>query len=124
MDEIKVVNEQAIVTNLENAKDASCEENNLREIIYELDEEIGEIGDKVSILEDVEILLGRLTNDMDRAVYKGEENVYFHEFHREIRVYWRLLKCTIGDLNEEYEKVDELKEELFDKVVKNVEKNQ
>jgi len=126
MDQL-TVNEQPIVSNLGNAKlysKDSCAESNLREIVYELDEEIGEIGAKVSTLEDVEILLGRLMEDMDRVVSKGEQNFYFHEFHRKLRVYWQLINYTTSGLNKDFEKAEELKQELFDKVVKQSEKGQ
>lgn len=105
-------------------KEDSYGKSNLREIVYELDEEIGEIGAKVATLEDVEILLGRLMEDMDRVVGKGEENYYFHEFHRKLRVYWRLINHTMSELNKDYEKAAELKEEIFNKVVKKNGKNQ
>ncbi|MGS7463786.1 hypothetical protein [Bacillus paranthracis] len=126
MDQL-TVNEQPIVPSLGNAKlyskdsfkDDSCAESNLREIVYELDEGIGSIGAKVETLVDVEILMARLMEDMDRVVSKGDENFYFHEFHRKLRVYWSLLNYTTSDLNKDFEKAAELKEELFDKVVRN-----
>ncbi|PFF24143.1 hypothetical protein [Bacillus thuringiensis] len=99
-------------------KEASYEKSNLREIVYELDEEIGSIGAKVSTLEDVEILMARLMEDMDRVVSEGNENFYFHEFHRKLRVYWQLINYTTSGLNKDFEKTSELKEELFNKVVK------
>ncbi|PEG03934.1 MULTISPECIES: hypothetical protein [Bacillus cereus group] len=99
-------------------KEASYEKSNLREIVYELDEEIGSIGAKISTLEDVEILMARLMEDMDRVVSEGNENFYFHEFHRKLRVYWQLINYTTSGLNKDFEKTSELKEELFNKVVK------
>ncbi|CCW05900.1 hypothetical protein Q0N88_05925 [Bacillus thuringiensis] len=129
MDQL-TVNEQPIVTSLGNAKlyskdsfkGNSYKGSNLREIVYELDEEIGSIGAKVSTLEDVEILMARLMGDMDRVVSEGNENFYFHEFHRKLRVYWQLINYTSSGLNKDFEKASELKEELFDKVVKQSEK--
>ncbi|MED3351950.1 hypothetical protein P4388_25675 [Bacillus thuringiensis] len=124
------VNEQPTVASLGNAKlyskgsfeGNSYEGSNLREIVYELDEEIGSIGTKVSTLEDVEILMARLMEDMDRVVSEGNENFYFHEFHRKLRVYYKLINYTTRELNRDFEKASELKEELFDKVVKQSEK--
>ncbi|MDY7960049.1 MULTISPECIES: hypothetical protein [Bacillus cereus group] len=130
MDQLVAVNEQpnlAGLTQRKNSldfKEASYEKSNLREIVYELDEEIGSIGAKVSTLEDVETLLGRLMEDIDRAVHKGEEIYYFKEFHRKLRVYWKLINYTTSGLNKDFEKAEELKEELFNKVVKNCEKGQ
>ncbi|EEM57724.1 hypothetical protein CN305_11100 [Bacillus cereus] len=131
MDQL-TVNEQPIVSSVGNtklySKDSfkgnSCAKSNLREIVYELDEEIGSIGAKVSTLEDVEILMARLMEDMDRVVSEGNENFYFHEFHRKLRVYWQLINYTTSGLNKDFEKTSELKEELFNKVVKNCEKGQ
>ncbi|PFT97981.1 hypothetical protein COK81_05795 [Bacillus thuringiensis] len=129
MDQL-TVNEQPIVSSLGNAKmyskgsfeGNSYEESNLREIVYELDEGIGSIGAKVETLVDVEILMARLMEDMDRVVSEGNENFYFHEFHRKLRVYWNLLNYTASGLNKDFEKASELKEELFDKVMKQSEK--
>ncbi|HDR8451093.1 TPA: hypothetical protein QC311_003618 [Bacillus cereus] len=124
MDKLVAVNEQPNLAGLTqkknslNLKEASYEKSNLREIVYELDEEIGSIGAKVSTLEDVEILMARLMEDMDRVVSEGNENFYFHEFHRELRVYWQLINYTTSGLNKDFEKTSELKEELFNKVVK------
>ncbi|MEH6891598.1 hypothetical protein V7024_18300 [Bacillus sp. JJ864] len=123
MDQL-TVSEQSTVAGLRTKnnsldfKEASYEKSNLREIVYELDEEIGSIGAKVSILEDVEILMARLMEDMDRVVSEGNENFYFHEFHRKLRVYWQLINYTTSGLNKDFEKTSELKEELFNKVVK------
>ncbi|HDR3902063.1 TPA: hypothetical protein QCO88_004693 [Bacillus cereus] len=126
MDQL-IVNEQPTVASLGNAKlyskdsfkGDSCAESNLREIVYELDDGIGSIGAKVETLVDVEILMARLMEDMDRIVSEGNENFYFHEFHRKLRVYSSLLNYTTSDLNKDFEKASELKEELFNKVVKN-----
>ncbi|EOP82978.1 hypothetical protein IGM_05173 [Bacillus cereus HuB4-4] len=129
MDQL-TVSEQSTVADLRTKnnsldfKEASYEKSNLREIVYELDEEIGSIGAKVSTLEDVETLLGRLMEDIDRAVHKGEEIYYFKEFHRKLRVYWKLINYTTSGLNKDFEKAEELKEELFNKVVKKNGKNQ
>lgn len=120
MDQL-TTNEQPKVASLGSTKlysKASYEKSNLREIVYELDEEIGSIGAKVSTLEDVEILMARLMEDMDKVVSEGNENFYFHEFHRKLRVYWQLINYTSSGLNKDFEKASELKEELFDKVVK------
>ncbi|MGG4545798.1 hypothetical protein ABEV10_22435, partial [Bacillus velezensis] len=78
----------------------------------------------VATLTDVEVLLAHLVEDMDTAVYKGEEIYCFRGFHRKLRVYWRLLNHTMNELNKEYERVDEIKDGLFKEVVKNGEKRQ
>ncbi|MFJ8531614.1 hypothetical protein [Bacillus sp. NPDC094106] len=136
MDQLTVAKEQPIsasfktvgmaselrVTNY--SKDGSYGEDNLRDIVYELDDGIGSIGAKVETLVDVEILMSRLMEDMDRVVSKGEQNFYFHEFHRKLRVYWQLINYTTSGLNKDFEKASELKEEIFNKVVKNGGKSQ
>ncbi|MBJ8030882.1 hypothetical protein ABES33_26815 [Bacillus pseudomycoides] len=98
------------------------EQPNLKNFTSELDGELGSLGVSVATLTDVEVLLAHLVEDMDTAVYKGEEIYCFRGFHRKLRVYWRLLNHTIGDLNKEYEKVDEIKDGLFKEVVKQSEK--
>ncbi|MGQ7103686.1 hypothetical protein ACUN13_04720 [Bacillus cereus group sp. Bce041] len=100
------------------------EQPNLKNFTSELDGELGSLGVSVATLTDVEVLLAHLVEDMDAAVYKGEEIYCFRGFHRKLRVYWRLLNYTMNELNKEYERVDEIKDGLFKEVVKNSGKNQ
>lgn len=100
------------------------EQPNLKIFTSELDGELGSLGVSVATLTDVEVLLAHLVEDMDTAVYKGEEIYCFRGFHRKLRVYWRLLNYTMNELNKEYERVDEIKDGLFKEVVKNSGKNQ
>lgn len=121
MDQLTVAKEQPIVSGLVNAKMYSenhDEESNLKNFTSELDGELGSLGVNVATLIDIEILLAHLVEDMDTAVYKGEEIYCFRGFHRKLRVYWRLLNHTMNELNKEYEKVDEIKDGLFKEVVK------
>ncbi|EJQ36376.1 hypothetical protein IEC_03846 [Bacillus toyonensis] len=121
MDQLTVAKEQAIVSGLINAKMYSenhDEESNLKNFTSELDGELGSLGVSVATLIDIEVLLAHLVEDMDTAVYKGEEIYCFRGFHRKLRVYWRLLNHTMNELNKEYEKVDEIKDGLFKEVVK------
>ncbi|CAM4214947.1 hypothetical protein BAMA_02050 [Bacillus manliponensis] len=91
----------------------------LRELAYELDDEVSKIGAKVSTLEDVETLLCYLVESMDEAVRKEEEMLYYREHHTQLRVYWNLINYMISDLSKEYEKASDIKDELFKQVVKN-----
>ncbi|CAH2466781.1 hypothetical protein ACQVTS_12300 [Bacillus mycoides] len=121
MDQLTVAKEQPIVSGLVNAKMYSenhGEESDLKNFTSELDGELGSLGVSVATLTDVEVLLAHLVEDMDTAVYKGDEVYCFRGFHRKLRVYWRLLNHTMNELNKEYEKVDEIKDGLFKEVVK------
>ncbi|HDX9541498.1 MULTISPECIES: hypothetical protein [Bacillus] len=130
MDQLVTINEKpnlADLTPKKNSlefKDVSYEESNLKNFTSELDGELGSLGVSVATLTDVEVLLAQLVEDMDTAVYKGEEIYCFRGFHRKLRVYWRLLNHTMNELNKEYERVDEIKDGLFTKVVKASKENQ
>ncbi len=88
----------------------------LKGFTHELDHSCGSLGNSVATLVDVENLLANLVEGMNEAAYKGEEMAYYREHHRKLRVYWRLLNHTTRELNEEYEKVDEIKDGLFQEV--------
>ncbi|PEP49724.1 MULTISPECIES: hypothetical protein [Bacillus] len=124
MDQLVAVNEQPNLSGLTqkrswlDSKDGSYEKSTLKKFTHELDHELGSLGLSVSTLEDVEILLGHLLENINAAAHKGEEMYYFREFHRKLRVYWRLLNHTMNELNKEYERVDEIKDGLFQEVVK------
>ncbi|PEU69968.1 hypothetical protein CN386_26730 [Bacillus cereus] len=108
------VNEQSISPGLVNHS-----EDPLKGFTHELDYSCGSLGNSVATLVDVESLLANLVEGMNEAAYKGQEMAYYREHHRKLRVYWRLLNHTTRELNEEYEKVDEIKDGLFKEVVKN-----
>ncbi|PEW67202.1 hypothetical protein CN448_20010 [Bacillus cereus] len=131
MDQLKAVNEQPIVASFKTvemtselrvtnySKDGSYGEDNLRDLVHEMDYSCGSIGLSISTLVDVEILLGHLVEGMNEAVYKGEEMAYYKEHHRKLRVYQNLIHHTVNELCTEHEKAETLKDEIFNKVVKN-----
>ncbi|WP_306475123.1 hypothetical protein [Bacillus anthracis] len=96
----------------------------LKNLTRELDHEVGSIGLSVATLVDVENLLGHLVESMNEAAYKGEQMAYFNEHHTKVRVYWNLIRHTVNELSTEYEKVEKIKDGLFNEVVKNGEKRQ
>ncbi|MEB9590213.1 hypothetical protein P4L01_09355 [Bacillus cereus] len=90
----------------------------LKNLTRELDHEVGSIGLSVATLVDVENLLGHLVESMNEAAYKGDQMAYFNEHHTKVRVYWNLIRHTVNELSAEYEKVEKIKDGLFDEVVK------
>ncbi|MEC2868902.1 hypothetical protein ACIQHV_19030 [Bacillus bombysepticus] len=97
---------------------ANHSKDNLKGFTRELDHEVGSIGLSVATLVDVENLLGNLVESMNEAAYKGEQMAYFNEHHTKIRVYWNLIRHTVNELSAEYEKVEKIKDGLFNEVVK------
>ena len=89
----------------------------LRELVFELDCELGSIGCNVETLADIKDLLLHLRDNFDTAVYRGEEKYYFHELHQQIRILSELTRFTMNELCEEYEKTVGLKDKLFEMVV-------
>lgn len=91
----------------------------LRDLAYELETNVGSIGCSIETLVDIETLFGQLRADMDAVMYRGEIcEGYYREHHRMVRVLSELLRYTIKDLNEEYEKTNKIKLEIFSTVVK------
>lgn len=89
----------------------------LRKLTHELDSQFGLIAARVSTLTDVECLFGQLVDEMNIALYRGEEHIRLHEHHRKIRVYWELIRYTLNDLSRDYEKAHDLHEEMFPQIV-------
>ncbi|HFK1394603.1 TPA: hypothetical protein ACGXMH_002329 [Bacillus mobilis] len=93
-------------------------EDTLKDFTRELDHEVGSIGLSVATLVDVENLLGHLVESMNEAAYKGEQMDYFNEHHTKIRVYWNLIRHTVNELSTDYEKIEMIKDGIFQEVVK------
>lgn len=89
----------------------------LRKLSFELDSQFGLIGARVSTLADVECLFGQLVDEMNIALYRGEEHARLYEHHRKIRVYWELIRYTLNDLSKDYEKAHDLHEKMFPQIV-------
>ncbi|PEU67482.1 hypothetical protein CN386_29065 [Bacillus cereus] len=79
----------------------------LKGFIPEIDNGIELIGNDISTLSNVEILMGQLAKEMQGTKYRGEE-----------RVFWNPIRYTSCDLNKEYENASEAKDDLFNEVIK------
>ncbi len=86
---------------------------NLGKLTYNMDETIGTIGRLVESLADVEIALGQLRQEMDIAVHRGEERLYFHEHHRQVRMLAELMHYLMRELVPASEKAHELHLSIF-----------
>jgi len=89
----------------------------LRDLVFELDCEISNIGNTLMDLEDAKVFLSNLEVSMSDAVHSGEEMVYFHNHHREVRILFQLLRQALTDLNKSHNNADILQKTLFNEVV-------
>ncbi|MEK5100934.1 hypothetical protein MKX83_02925 [Cytobacillus sp. FSL M8-0252] len=94
------------------------ENKTVRNLVHDLDFELGEIGLRSSVLDDIQTLMYQLVTDMNDKVHLGQERHYFREWHRELRVLSELLHYTVNDLKEEYESTRKVYGTIFEKVVK------
>lgn len=90
----------------------------LKDLVHELDFKVGGFHDILSDLSDAEILFNQLRDKMNDALYKGEEMIYYHEHSRMVRVLSSLFRYVLDDLCTEVEKTEEIKDQIFEKVVK------
>ncbi|MDM5186726.1 hypothetical protein QUF99_04920 [Bacillus sp. DX4.1] len=97
---------------------------NLRELAFGLDHEVGQIKGHADTLIDVETLLGQLNDKMFEVEMKGEERSYYREHHRTIRILWHVMRQLKAELTDSVETFDKINTDLFNEVVKNVEKRQ
>lgn len=93
------------------------ENQTIMDLVFKLESEIASVNLKVITLNDIRTLMGRLRDDMDN-VNEKEIRIYFMDYHRSIRVLDELIWHTVNDLNKANEKLYELHQYLFDKVVK------
>jgi hypothetical protein len=91
------------------------EQEGLNTLVFDLDSEIGGIGNCVSTLVDLEIEFGQLVSSMETANYRGQARYYYDEHFRKIRILSELLYHTINDLNKDYDKVDKIRDSLCPK---------
>ncbi|PKG22743.1 hypothetical protein [Niallia nealsonii] len=84
----------------------------LKNLTWDLTNEIASVGTKVETLKDVQVLMAHLREDMDGAVYRNEEAAYYKENHRMVRVLSELLYYTVNDLNRIYDNADKIGERI------------
>lgn len=93
-------------------------EKTLRNLAFELDYTMGSIGLKVGTLSDMQTVLGQLRVSMDTALHRGETHGYNHEHHREVRLLSDLMYYVMKELNETYEKAQEINTSIFEAIIK------
>lgn len=89
----------------------------LKNLSHDLDNELGLIGSKTETLTDVDNLLSQLVNDMRTAVLKGEEKLYYQEHFRQLRILAELMFYSMAELNENYEKTQEIHQNMFNLIM-------
>lgn len=77
---------------------------------FELNNQVASIGARLETLEDIKVLFVHLREDMDAVALKKEEQFYYKENHRMVRILSELLFYTINDLTETYKETETLSE--------------
>lgn len=85
----------------------------LKNLSHELDFELGSMSCRIETLNDINTMLSHLREDMDKAVYNGNERYYYHEHHRMVRVLSELYYYTIKELTEDHQKAGTIRDEIF-----------
>ena len=97
---------------------SEVEHEEIKSLVFDLDSEICWIGNRVLTLVDLEIEFGQLVDSMETAVYRGEERAYHSEHFRKVRILSELLNHTLNDLNKGYDKVDNIRNSLWKRILK------
>lgn len=80
-----------------------------------LDENVGSVGLRVEVLEDIAVKMKHLQGKMDQSVYDGTEKITFADHHREVRVLAELMYYTMNELTKDYEETSAVSESITDK---------
>lgn len=89
----------------------------LRNLAYELDDRMSQVGAHVTTIGHVTTMLMHVKEDMDEAVYRGEEKLYFHQNHRTVHVLSELMFLLMEDLKKNYNDLHEVRGEIFQQIV-------
>jgi len=99
-------------------------EKELRELVYDLDFKLGNINLNKGTLNDISDELGHLREDMDTVDFRnGDKKIHYEEVHHKVRMLDDLIHYVVKELNQNYDKTQEIKHDLFIKVVKNEKQN-
>ncbi len=97
------------------------ENNKVVELVQELESALGNINLNKETLNDMQTELTHLREDMDNTKTENVTHAFIIQFHRKVRVLDDLMSYLVGDLNDNYGKTEEIKQALFEKVVRNEE---
>lgn len=89
----------------------------IKDLIFELDSETGSINSKAITLDDINTLIGQLRIAMDNVDEK-DVRLHYSDYHRKVRILDELIRYTVNDLNKDLEKLYEIKENLFNEVIR------
>jgi len=88
-----------------------------KDLVHELNFSTGGLFLRVSTISDIQVELGRLQIEMDNA--KPEiARLYLDEWHRKVRMLSDLITYAASDLKADYKKISDLKQNLFDNIIK------
>lgn len=93
------------------------ENKTLQNLVHDLDWSAGGILCRLETFDDLYTTLNHLRQEMDG---KGQKNamLYFREWSRTIRIMDELMRHSLRELKSEYEKLSDIKDVIFEKVVK------
>lgn len=94
------------------------EKNTVVESVQEMDSVVGSLQIRAGVLHDVSEKFTAVVDDMNNAVYTGDEMVYYREHFQELRVLSELLRYCMNDVSTETEKMNSLTSSMFKEVVK------
>lgn len=88
-------------------------------LAFDLNSNVGSLGVRVSVLDDVATKLKHLQDDMEESAHRGIEKFSFPEHHREVRVLAELMYWTMNELIKNQEETRAISEALVSEVREN-----
>ena len=85
------------------------------DLALDLDSNLGSIGLRVEVLEDIAVQIKHLQAAMDKSVQDGIEKIAYAEHHREVRVLAELMYYTMNELVQNNEETRAVSESITDK---------
>lgn len=92
---------------------------NKKDLVQELDSQVGSLLSRTSVMEDIEIELGRLNIEMQNT---KEEHLWicFREWRKQVKILSELMHYVMGDINKDCGNLEGLTEKLFNKIVRDL----
>lgn len=90
----------------------------LKKLAHELDTQVGELLLNVVNIDDIQMMTGRLSDDVENVDIE-EFRYHYHEISHQLRVINSYLYYVSKDLTKNHKAIESLRDDLFQKVVKN-----
>ena len=95
----------------------------LRNLVYELDDRMSQVGAHVTTIGHITTMLMHAKEDMDEAVLKESEILFCLDHHKTLHVLSELMFFLRDDLKKNYDDLHKLRGEIFQQVVNGEQKN-